>query len=604
MGYSGGIFSTADPSERKYRKYSDRILLKRLASYIFRYKKNLVLVIISLLFTAAVGVIYPALLATAINNIYPTLNMTEIEIVIAAYFALYAFNYYANNRRTYLMQMVGQNAIYDVRKDAFDKLQNLSPSYFSKRETGRVMSYITNDVDALSDFVTFQLPQVLAGIATIVLVFPVMFFFNSRLALASLVVIPPLVILTLAFQGKIQESFVETRKKIAVVTAKLQEGISGVRVTQSFVEEDRVNENFDSVNVENLRANLRANRLTSIFNALVQVIEACGIAFVIWYGSGEIINGLLSVGVLVAFLFYLNSFFNPIIQLTTFYNSYQSAVTGFDRVLQVLETPVEVREPEESQRVPSGESLGEIEFQNVSFGYDPSVPVLKNISLKIDSNEVVAIVGQTGAGKSSLVSLILRFYDPQKGSVLIDGVDVREMKFNEYRSKISIVPQDPFLFQATIVDNIRYGRQDAADDEVIEVARKVGLDEFVRRFPEGYRTMINEAATNLSMGQKQMICFARALLRNPKILILDEATSGVDPVAEVQLQKALALLLKKRTAIIIAHRLSTIRLADRIIVLQGGEIVEEGPFDKLLERRDGIFANMYAMQFQRVNDKL
>jgi ABC-type multidrug transport system fused ATPase/permease subunit len=466
------------------------------------------------------------------------------------------------------------------------------------------MSYITNDVDALADFVTFQLPQVLAGLATVILVFPVMFFFNSGLTLVSLIVIPPLVILTLAFQGKIQESFVETRKKIAVVTAKLQEGISGVRVTQSFVEEDRASENFDSANVENLRANLRANRLTSLFNALVQLIEACGIAFVIWYGSREIISGVLSVGVLVAFLFYLNSFFNPIIQLTTFYNSYQSAVTGFDRVLQVLDTPIEVSEPKISKRILSAESQGKIEFQDVSFGYDQSLPVLKNVSLKIDSNEVIAIVGPTGAGKSSLVSLILRFYDPQNGSVLVDGVDVREMKFKEFRGKISIVPQDPFLFQATILDNIRYGRQDAADDEVIEVGKKVGLDEVVKKFPEGYHTMINEAATNLSMGQKQMICFSRALLRNPKILILDEATSGVDPVAEVQLQKALTLLLENRTAIIIAHRLSTVRLADRIIVLQGGRIVEEGRFDQLLERREGIFANMYAMQFQGAANKL
>lgn len=601
MAFPGGTFSTADPSERKYRKYSDRVLLRRIFSYILNYRKDLVLAFVSLIFTAAAGVVFPALLADAINNIYPKLNLMGIEIAIGAYFALYAINYIASNRRTFLMQKVGQNTIYDVRRDAFEKLQKLSPSYYSKRETGRVMSYITNDVDALSDFVTFQLPQVLAGLATIILVFPVMFLFNPRLTLVSLVVVPPLVILTLAFQGKIQESFVETRKKIAAVTAKLQEGISGVRVTQSFVKEDQVSENFDSVNAENLQANLRANRLTSLFNALVQVIEASGIAFVIWYGSGEMISGALSVGVLVAFLFYLNSFFNPIIQLTTFYNSYQSAVTGFDRVLQVLDTPIDVREPETS--IPS-KSLGKIEFQDVSFRYDTSVTVLKNISLKIDSNEVVAVVGPTGAGKSSLVSLILRFYDPLKGRVLIDGVDAREMKFAEFRSRISIVPQDPFLFQATILDNIRYGRQDAADEEVLEVARKVGLDEFVKRFPEGYCTMINEAATNLSMGQKQMICFARALLRNPKILIMDEATSGVDPVAEVQLQKTLSLILKDRTAIIIAHRLSTIRLADRIVVLQAGEIVEEGPFDELVEKRGGVFANMYAMQFKSGPDKL
>ncbi len=595
MGYARGVFDTSDPSERKYRKYNDRELFRVLGSYITRYKKELILVFSSLFFSAAVGVIYPYLLGSAVNDIVAH-NFNGVLIAIGGFVALYLVNYVSDNRRTYHMQNVGQNVIYEVRKDAFLKLQNLSPSYYSKHETGRIMSYITNDVDALSDFVTFQLPQVLAGVATIVMVFPIMFYFNAELTVVALIVVPPLVIVTLAFQGRIQFSFVETRRKIAAVTSKLQEGISGVRVTQSFVEEDRVNENFDAVNTENLEANLRANKYTSMFNSLVQVIEAAGTALVIWFGANEVLNGQLSVGILVSFIFYLNSFFSPIIQLTTFYNSYQSAVTGLDRVVQVLNTDVEVKELGGATKK-LDDSPGAVEFRGVTFGYDPNVPVLNNVSLKIEPEQVVAVVGPTGAGKTSLVNLILRFYDPQEGSVLIDSVDLRELDFVSFRRKISVVPQDPFLFLASIMENIRYGREDATDEEVVAIAKKVGVDDFVRRMPEGYGTMVNESATNLSMGQKQMICFARALLRNPKILILDEATSGVDPVTEVQIQKALALLIKNRTAIIIAHRLSTIRLADSIVVVNNGRVVEEGSFAKLIGIKDGMFSKLYSMQF-------
>ncbi len=599
MGYAHGVFDTSDPNERKLRKYNDRELLRVLGSYITRYRKELFLVFSSLFFSAAVGVIYPYLLGSAVNYIVAN-NFSGVMIAIGGFAAIYLINYASDNRRTYHMQNVGQNVIYELRKDAFLKLQNLSPSYYSNHETGRVMSYITNDVDAISDFVTFQLPQVLAGIATIVMVFPIMFYLNTQLTLVALVVVPPLVILTLLFQGRIQFSYVETRRKIAAVTSKLQEGISGVRVTQTFVKEESVSENFDAANSENLEANLRANKLTSLFNSLVQVIEASGTALVIWFGANEVLNGQLSVGILVSFIFYLNSFFSPIIQLTTFYNSYQSAVTGLDRVVAVLNTEIEVKEPRGIVKSKLDDSPGGVEFRGVTFGYEPKVPVLNNVSLEIEPKKVIAVVGPTGAGKTSLVNLILRFYDPQEGSILIDSVDVRELDFYSFRRKIGVVPQDPFLFLATIMDNIRYGRDDATDEEVVAIAKKLGVDEFVRRMPEGYSTMVNESATNLSMGQKQMICFARALLRNPKILILDEATSGVDPVTEIQIQRALALLLKERTAIIIAHRLSTIRLADSIVVLNNGRIVEKGGFTELMKIKGGMFAKLYSMQFSKM----
>jgi ABC-type multidrug transport system fused ATPase/permease subunit len=604
LSYAGGVFSTADPNERKYRKYSDRELVTRLLSYILKYRRNLGIVFLSLFYAGAVGVIGPYLLGVvALNDIFAARfwGTTGVAAALVLYASIYAINYFSDSKRTFHMQIMGQNVIQDIRRDAFVKLQKLSPSYYSKHETGRIMSYITNDVDALSDFVTFQLPQVLAGVVVIVSIVPTMFYLSPNLTLVSLAVVPPLVALTLAFQGRIQASFVETRKKIAVVTSKLQEGISGVRVTQSLVEEDRVSQDFDNINAQNLEANLRANKLTSMFSAFVQLVQAGGIALVIWYGTTLVLDGKTNAGLVVAFLLYMTSFFSPIIQLTTFYNSYQSAVTGLDRVLQVLDTPIEVPPPASPTRLPGKSPAPEVEFNHVTFSYDGKIPVIKDLNLTIHSQEVVAIVGPTGAGKSSIVNLILRFYDPQTGSVRMDGVDLRDLDFKEFRDQLSIVPQDPFLFLGTILDNIKYGREDASNEEVIEVAKKLGLDEFVKRLPQGYKTVVNESATNLSMGQKQMVCFARAMLRNPRLLILDEATSGVDPIAEIQIQKTLNVALKGRTAIIIAHRLSTIRLANKIVVLKDGSIAEEGSFDELLSKQSGAFAKLYALQFQKTS---
>jgi len=595
MTYAGGIFSTADPNDRKLRKYSDSELLKRLVKYILKYRKNFAIVLGTLTVASAVGVAGPALVGEAANYIV-AFNLNALVLSMALFAGIYVANYFSDYERTVHIQILGQNVIRDIRSDSFAKLQELSPSYFSKRETGRIMSCITNDVDALSDFVTFQLPQVLTGFVVILSMIVIMVYFNLDLTLISLTVIPPLVLITLAFQGRIQVSFVETRKKIAMVTSKLQEGITGVRVTQSFTEESRVSRNFDEVNSENLQANLRANKLTSLFNALVNLVESSGIAIVLWYGASEIMGGQLSVGTLVTFILYVNAFFAPIIQLTTFYNSYQSAVTGLDRVLQVIDSDIEVKEPQAVKVDLAAPQGVQVQFRNVTFRYANGVPpALNNVSLKIDRGEVIAIVGPTGAGKSSIVNLMLRFYDPQSGQVMIDGIDLKELKFYQFRKIMGVIPQDPFLFSTTIMENIRFGKPEAMDEEVIKISKKIGFDEFVSKLPHGYGTVVNEGASNLSMGQKQLICFARAFLSNPKLLVMDEATSGVDPITELQLQRALATMLEGRTVVIIAHRLSTIRLADKIVVIEGGEITEEGTFAELMTIKDGKFASMYRL---------
>ncbi len=586
-----------DPDSRKDRKYSDGFLLRRLVGYVLGYKRDLAVSLGGLLFTAAAGIVGPVLLGFAIDAMVAG-NLGGVATFAGSYAILYLANYVADNRRTYTMQLVGQNSLRDIRRDAFDHLQRLSQSYFSTRETGRIMSYIMNDVDAVEDFVTFQLPQVLSGFLTIISIVLIMLFFNLELSLVSFVVIPILVAVTFVFQGKITRNFVETRKKIAMVTAKLQEGISGVRVTQAFVSEGRVSENFDAVNNENMLANLRANKYTSAFNSVVQVIEALGLALVIWFGGTEVLAGHMLVGTLVTFMLYVNAFFNPIIQLTTFYNSFQSAVTGLDRVTQLVNAEIQVKEPETPLTLDGGVGWG-VELKEVTFGYSDDLPVLRGVSLKVEPGEVVAVVGATGAGKSSIVNLVERFYDPQRGEVLVGGKDVRRLRFADFRSRISAVPQDPFLFESTVADNIRYGKPGASLEQVRFVSKSLGVDEFVASLPDGYDTMVAEGATNLSMGQKQLICFARALLPDPKILILDEATSGIDPFTELRVQRALASMVRGRTTMIIAHRLSTIRLADRIVVLDSGRVVEEGTFEQLMSRPDGTFAKMYALQTQQ-----
>ena len=586
--------SDDDPESRKGRKYSDRYLLRRLVRYVLGYRRDLAVTMGGLLFTSAASIVGPILLGFGVDAMLSA-DYGALATYTGSYALLYLANYVADNRRTYTMQVVGQNSLRDIRRDAFDRLQEVSLSYFSARETGRIMSYIMNDVDAIEDFVTFQLPQVLSGFLTIASIVVIMLVFNVRLSLVSFAVIPALVLTTFVFQGRISRNFVETRKKIAVVTAKLQEGISGVRVTQAFVSEDRVSENFDAVNSENMMANLRANRYTSAFNSLVQVIEAGGLALVLWYGATEILAGQILVGTLVTFMLYVNAFFNPIIQLTTFYNSFQSAVTGLDRVTQLMSTEVEVKEPSAPTHIDQGAGWG-VELRGVTFGYSDGLPVLKDVSLKVAPGEVVAIVGATGAGKSSVVNLIQRFYDPQSGSVLIGGVDVKKLSFKDFRGRMSVVPQDPVLFSASIADNIRYGTPGASMEDVRKVSKAMGADDFVSSLPDGYSSMVTEGATNLSMGQKQLICFARALLRDPKVLLLDEATSGLDPFTEHKVQRSLAEIIAGRTTIIVAHRLSTIRLADRIVVLDLGKVVEEGTFDQLVSVPGGVFAEMYSFQ--------
>ena len=412
--------------------------------------------------------------------------------------------------------------------------------------------------------------------------------------------IPILLVGTILLGERVREAYRLTRKKISGVTANLAESISGMRVVQSFSREMANAQQFDRVNVENLQANIQAARVSALFFPVVDVLGSVGMCLVLWFGGTSVMNGSLTLGVLVAFMAYVTRFFMPIREISMLYNNVQSALAATERITEILDARSEVEEAKDAVELPK--IRGEIKFNDVSFGYDPENSVLDDIELEIRENQRIALVGPTGAGKTSLASLVARFYDPQKGSITVDGYDVRRVTLKSLRSQMGIVLQDPLLFSGTIRENIAYGRPETSEQKIVEAAKAVGAHDFIMNFAQGYDTVVGERGIRLSMGQRQLVSFARALLADPRILILDEATSSVDAYTELLIQNALKKLLEKRTTLIIAHRLSTVRSADRIVVVDNGRIVDMGSHEELM-RREGLYRKLYEMQLKPIEAK-
>ncbi len=527
-------------------------------------------------------------------NVYNQGRLAGLAFVALLFMGVALLNAFVSFGRSYTLVWMGQNIIYDISVKLFSHVQNLSMKFFDRRETGKIISRLTNDVQALNELLTHGVASLAIDLVSMIGIMAFMLSMNVKLSLASFTLLPPLFAVALLFRTRGRAAFREVRKKVANVTAKLEEGISGVRVVKSFSREDANIQRFDKTNVENLDANMQAVKVWSIYYPIIEVITAIGTCIVVWYGGVQIMGEYLTRGELVAFLAYVHRFYMPIRQITRIYTTMQSAMAASERIFEIMDTQSEVRESPSALELPP--IIGHVEYENVSFAYEEGEYVLHNISFTAEPGQTVAIVGPTGAGKSTIVGLLPRLYQLREGVITIDGYDINQVSLRSLRNQMGIVLQDSFLFSGTLRDNIRYGKLEASEEEIIAAAEAVSAHRFISHLINGYDTEVGERGTKLSVGQRQLVSFARALLADPRILILDEATSSVDAYTEMLIQKALEKLLKNRTSFVIAHRLSTIVNADKLLVIDGGRIVETGTHTELLAQ-GGLYQKLYDMQF-------
>ncbi|MFA5309187.1 MAG: ABC transporter ATP-binding protein [Dehalococcoidales bacterium] len=512
-------------------------------------------------------------------------------LIIVLYFLLTAFLTWGGQylENAYLAY-AGQSIIYRMRTEMFDHLLRLSLSFFDRSKVGKLMSRVQNDVSQIQELVTQGILTLLTSVLTLVGIAAIMMAMDWRLALYTLTVIPVMIIMTAIWQKYARQAFIQVRQKIAIVNSQLQEDMAGVRVIQSLSREEENMEQFDQVNRAHLDANVTAVKLEALIMPMVQISTGVSFAVVIIAGGLLALDGGMSIGVLTSFLLYVQRFFDPVLELSMQYTELQRAMASGARIFELLDVVPEIRDKPDAVELPPVK--GEIKFQNITFAYEKDKDVLHDISLTVKPGESVAIVGQTGSGKSSLVSLAARFYETTRGSVTVDGYDVRDVTQQSLRRQIGIVPQDPILFSGSIEENIKFGRLEADHQQVMDVSKMVGAHGFISRLDKGYDTLVGQRGVNLSAGQRQLICMARAILADPRILILDEATSNIDTNTERIMQRALRKLTRGRTTLTIAHRLSTVTESDRIIVLSQGKIAEEGSHQELLAKQ-GLYYKMY-----------
>jgi ATP-binding cassette, subfamily B, multidrug efflux pump len=582
-------------------KAYDARLMRRLLRYLQPYRWKVALGIAVLLVGAALELIGPYLTMVALDRAIPDGDLELLWILAIAYFGALLFAFALEYGQQILTTWLGQRIMFDLRRQIFAHLQRQGLRFFDRNPVGRLMTRVTNDVEVLNQLFSAGIVTVFGDVFTLVFIVGVMLWMDWRLALVALAVMPFVIIVASVFRSKVREAYRDIRVRIARINAFLQERITGVSVVQLFGREKKATDRFATINRDHLDAHLRSITYYALFFPVIELLTTITLALILVYGGLRLLDDTITVGIVTAFLMYARRFFRPIQDLSEKYNMLQGAMASSERIFRLLDTRAEIRDPAAPLHLPDP-GRGEIEFRNIWFAYTRDATgeewdwVLRDVSFHVRPGERMAVVGHTGAGKTTLINLLMRFYEPQQGQILFDGIPIERVPQHELRDRIGLVLQDVFLFSRSVDYNIRLGRDDISDHQVRQAAARVGADRHIERLPRGYDEPLAERGASLSVGQRQLLSFARALAFDPLILILDEATSSVDSELEAQIQDALETLLEGRTSLVIAHRLSTIQSADRILVFHHGQLRETGTHGELLGR-GGVYARLYELQF-------
>jgi len=576
-----------------------RMALMRLARYLLPFKFRIAIIIVLVIASTLLSLLLPYLIGVTIDRFIVGKDVTGLSRMVLIVLGVGIASYLASAGQGLMMASISQRALRTLRKDLFDHMQTLSLSYFDKRPAGELMSRFTNDVDAIGQALTLNAIQLVTSLLSLAGIVVIMFLLNIWLALGSLLVLPIMIVVVLLIGKSTLRGFRDLQTKLGLLNGMMEEAIGGERVIQAFGQQDVVLGDFDKINGATRDAGIAAFTYSMMIMPAMNVLGNIGVIVVAGLGGWLAIAGLATVGTIAAFITYARNFTGPLRQLANLYNSIQTALAGAERIFDVIDEKPEITDAPGA--APLMEIKGDVAFDHVDFSYVDGVPVLRDVSFHAEPGQMVAFVGPTGAGKTTMVNVMSRFYDIQGGTILVDGKDIKEVKKDSLRRQLGTVLQDNFLFSDTVLENIRYGNLGATDEQCVEAAKLANADQFITRLPKGYKTLLAERGSNLSQGQRQLLAIARAVIANPRILILDEATSSVDTRTEMRIQRALLRLMEGRTSFVIAHRLSTIRKADQVLVIRDGSIVERGTHGSLMASR-GFYYGLYMSQFKGTNN--